>query len=79
MMITLRKLPWRLPSQQALCLFRQWQWISMVMLVPVSAGRVVAANNNVSRQPVLKVNTVLATNVKRTRNLNWAGSLERGR
>jgi hypothetical protein len=53
-MITLRKLLWRLLWRQALCLFRQWLWISMAMHVPVLAGRVAAVNNSVSRQPAPK-------------------------
>ena len=65
MMITLRKLPLAVAvaagvmSAQAMGLL-----ISTAMHVPVLAGQVAAANNSVSRLPVLKVNTVLATNVK---------------
>ena len=55
---------WRMPSQRAECLLRQWLLISTAMHVPVLAGQVAAVNNSVSRLPVLKVNTVLATNVK---------------
>ena len=32
--------------------------------LPLVVGQVAAVNNSVSRLPVLKVNTVLATNVK---------------
>jgi hypothetical protein len=67
MMITLRKLLWQSPSRQASCLPGRAVDLK-VMLVPASAGPGVAVNNNVSRQPVLKVNTVLVTNVKPMRN-----------
>ena len=38
--------------------------LPLAVAVPVLAGQVAAVNNSVSRLPVLKVNTVLATNVK---------------
>lgn len=64
MMITLRKLPLAVAvaagvmSAQAMAVdFHGYARSGMV-------GQVAAVNNSVSRLPVLKVNTVLATNVK---------------
>ncbi|VTN13185.1 Uncharacterised protein [Raoultella terrigena] len=59
MMITLRKLPLAVAVAAALCLLRRWPSISTVMLVPALAGPAAAVNSSASRQPVLKVNTVL--------------------
>ena len=38
--------------------------LAVAVAAGVMAGQVAAVNNSVSRLPVLKVNTVLATNVK---------------
>lgn len=64
MMITLRKLPLAVAVAAGVMSAQAMAVDFTAMHVPVLAGQVAAANNSVSRLPVLKVNTVLATNVK---------------
>ena len=64
MMITLRKLPLAVAVAAGVMSAQAMAVVSTAMHVPVLAGQVAAVNNSVSRLPVLKVNTVLATNVK---------------
>jgi hypothetical protein len=68
MMITLRKVPLAIAIAAGILSAQAGPSTLKVMLVPALAGPGVAVNNNVSRQPVLKVNTVLVTNVKPMRN-----------
>lgn len=64
MMITLRKLPLAVAVAAGVMSAQAMAVDFTAMHVPVLVGQVAAVNNSVSRLPVLKVNTVLATNVK---------------